>query len=107
MADKVVGGTPKTAPSLCLSCSHGQHVRGHNFDEIVFCHSLERDIKFSVERCSGFNARSETDLYDMRQIAWNIESRKRGTTGFYAEVQEGMETVITPPKSNSPELSDE
>lgn len=100
MADKVINGTPKSAPTLCTSCQSGVCVRGINFEEIVYCNELRRDITFVVERCSAFEHKSETSLYDMKKIAWDVTSRKRDRTGFQPteENPDTMEICVTPPK---------
>lgn len=103
MADKIVrGATPKTAPSLCERCINGTHVRGQNFEEIMFCHDMRRDIPFPVDTCSSFEDRSKASLYDMKKIAWNVESRVRGRTGFTV-TGSSAEIEITPPKKREDE----
>lgn len=103
MADKIVSGaTPKTAPSLCERCQCGTHVRGQNFEELMWCNELRRDITFPVESCTSFVDRAESSLFDMKQIAWSVESRMRGKTGF-AATEGGADVVITPPKRRDEE----
>lgn len=96
--DKVRGGTPKAASSMCLSCRLAQVTRGINCEEIVICRSNGQGVRvsFPVVECSMYDDKSLPPLYEMQNIAWVIKSRNRGPMGF----TEGNRTEITvePPK---------
>lgn len=97
MADKVIGGTPKTAPNLCLSCSRSVCIRGQNFEEFIYCGYMEKQMTFPVEKCNRYSADSETSLSAMEEIAWKVESRHRERAGFNGAEAEKIELVINPP----------
>lgn len=93
--NKVQGGTPKSAPSLCQSCQYSMHVRGFNMREAVHCTFVGRMIHFPVYQCSKYVHGGQADLVEMKKIAWVIESRNRGPWGFKGS--EKTEIVVRPP----------
>ncbi len=66
-------------------------------------------IKFKVAECSEYHPMNVPYLHEMKDIAWKIEARKRGPTGFGADaVKEGeMEVIVTPPKKHRDEPDDD
>ncbi len=82
---KVFGGTRSpSAPRLCDSCSCGVVRRGASeSDENVHCTVTESDVPIRVVECSRYVDRSQPSLWDMRQIAWVLETdSKRQRIGF-------------------------
>lgn len=96
--DKVIGGTPKTEPPLCNSCSYGLIMKGLNLERAAMClqgMGLPIPIPFHVAECSKYCDKSKPSQYEMEKIAWTIETRNRGPKGFVAGMSE---IVISPPK---------
>ena len=94
---KVKDGTPKTARSLCETCSQATVVKGANLEHIVKCGILDKIMNFSVSECSDYNNRTAASLSQMEKIAWRVESRERGPVGFQQTPRE-IDILITPPK---------
>lgn len=107
---KISGGTPKQGKSLCVTCKHAQVVRGQNMEEHTECAAglfgrFNNRVPFRVAECSTHHPANVPELYEMKQIAWNIEARKRGPVGFEKQ-DETMEVVVTPPKKRGHEVPD-
>lgn len=97
---KMHGSTPVTGPSLCHSCIHGQITKGHDFQEHVWCHRswhMPTRITFSVAECSMHVDRTKPTLQEMKEIAWEVQSRPRGPVGFAGTE---VDIQITPPDPN-------
>lgn len=97
---KIVGGTPKLGPSLCATCKYASIVKGQNMEELINCggHQFPHGrVTFRVSECGKYHPMNMPWLYEMREIAWNIEAKKRGPVGFEPPKDE-LEIVITPPK---------
>jgi len=99
MSDKVIGGTPKTGSSLCLTCRNAHVLRGQNFEHHIFCNVAvtTAEINFPVSFCSVYDDKRIPSLGEMKQIAWNIKSRTSVPAGFTGSKQT-TEIVITPPR---------
>jgi hypothetical protein len=109
---KISGGTPKQGKSLCVTCKNAQIVRGQNMEEHVECgeglfgHANHR-VPFRVAECSAYHPANVPYLHEMKQIAWNIEARKRGPVGFEKTDDENdMEVIVTPPKKRPSDTPD-
>lgn len=97
--DKVYKGTPKSGRSLCQTCSHGHCVKGFNeSQEVQYCSFFGEKVNFPVASCNRWSAGNSASIRDMRQIAWVIQSRNRGTWGFNGERE--MEVTVRPPGTN-------
>lgn len=128
MPFKIQNGTPKSGKSLCYSCKHARTVRGQNCEEVTTCNAgifggnlagggnrnhywtelYPGQVPFKVEQCSSYADMNTPSLEDMKQIAWEVTARKRGSAGFGDGVTnpDELETVITPPqKSSKPEIT--
>lgn len=100
---KISGGTPKTGKSLCVTCKHAQIVRGQNMEEHIECssglfNSTRNRVPFRVGECNTYHPSNVPWLHEMKDIAWNIEARKRGPVGFESPESTDMEVIVTPPK---------
>lgn len=99
---KIIDGTPRTQTSLCESCWHSTIINGENFEKIVHCNELGRDIRFKVNRCNRYDDKALPSLQDLEKIAWVVESRVKDKVGFAAggnqEPESDLEIAITPPK---------
>ena len=119
---KIIGGTPKSGKSLCYSCTHCSRRIGQNLEEEVFCGSpsfsgemgYPSKVRFRISECSEYRAFNSPSLGMMKEIAWTIQTRKRGPTGFQpnappTEPDKANETEITvePPKKGSHRYSTE
>lgn len=100
----MAGSTAKSGPSLCRTCKHAQILTGQNGEEIVRCESFHKFLTFRVSTCTSFHPSNMPWKYEMEEIAWLVEARKRGPVGFKPGDPE-MEYVITPPNrgEGSPE----
>lgn len=103
--NKVQGGTPKTAKSLCIGCRNATILKGLNFEEVIYCSELpgwsgESKITFPVVECSKFDDKSRPSLNDYYKTGWVIESRNRGPVGFTDGIETKTEITIKPPKKN-------
>lgn len=106
---KISGATPVSGKSLCMTCKHASVVTGQNCEEIVLCHLFtdggsKGRVPFRVATCGTYHPSTVPWLHEMEDMAWKIEARKRGPSGFQAPAGEDiMEIVITKPRnSNSP-----
>lgn len=82
---KVLDGTRSSnAPRLCDTCSCGIVRRGASeSDEHIHCTVTEGDVQMRVVECSRYIDRSQPSLWDMRQIAWILQTdSKRQKIGF-------------------------
>jgi hypothetical protein len=100
---KISGGTPKSGKSLCLTCKFAQVVRGQNMEEHIECSeglfsAYRSRVPFCVAECKSYHPQNMPWLQEMREIAWNIEARKRGPVGFDKADTGEMEVVVSPPK---------
>lgn len=107
---KISGGTPKVGKSLCVTCKHANIVRGQNMEEHTECGAdlfgrSNNRVPFRVAECSSHHPANMPYLHEMKQIAWNIEARKRGPVGFEKQ-DEMMEVVVTPPKKRGDNMPD-
>lgn len=82
---KIVRGTRSSElPRLCDSCQSGVVRRGASeSDEHIHCTVTERDVTMRVVECSRYEDRTQPSLWDMRQIAWILQTdSKRQRIGF-------------------------
>jgi hypothetical protein len=82
---KVHGGTrSSSAPRLCDTCQSGIVRKGASeSDERVHCLIMRQRIDQRVIECSRYVATNQTSIWDMRQIAWILDSdSKRQRIGF-------------------------
>lgn len=105
LALKILGGTPKTGAPLCNSCRHRRYVRTQDGKEVTRCGAFMfgeyAPVPFPVYECSGHHPVNTPFLHEMEDIAWVIEARRRGPSGFAegAPLEEGeMEVVVTKPR---------
>jgi hypothetical protein len=85
-------------------------VKGNNLEKIIQCTEMHEDhtINFSVSECSNYDSKATPALYEMRQIAWNIETKPKNKAGFTAGVatkgDDGtLDIVISPPRKRDPD----
>lgn len=88
-----------------MGCKHASVVRGQNMQEVIECgyglfKANAHVVPFRVAECSEYLEKNVPSLHEMKEIAWNIEARKRGPAGFDAGNNE-IEVIITGPKKNS------
>jgi len=93
---KVYGGTPVGSESRCDSCLHARIIQGYSESErIVMCGRFEQPLRidFKVAHCSEYEDRRLPELWEMRQIAWELRTKSAGkTTGFV--------TIVPPAEEN-------
>ena len=106
---KIMNGTPKSGKSLCKSCKNAMIIRGQNMEERILCNLSGFSmiwgfgspvVEFAVAECSKYQEVNSPSLAEMKQIAWEVTARKRGSVGFGDGVTnpDELETVITPPR---------
>jgi hypothetical protein len=70
-------------PSLCRSCTRGMQIQGAaDSQEVNYCRSLEKAIRWHVTKCSGYNDKRLPDINDLKQIAWDIIDKGGKKIGF-------------------------
>jgi hypothetical protein len=84
---KVYGGDPDTSvTSLCMTCRNGMRTVGtSSVDVKVHCRMFDKPIQMAfVSECSSYDDKRLPSLYDMRQIAWVLETDRKAqkTIGF-------------------------
>jgi len=82
---KVLSGTRSAhAPRLCDTCRSGVVRRGAaESNEEIYCTLIERKVTMRVIECSRYVDRSRPSLWDMREIAWVLQTdSKRQKIGF-------------------------
>jgi hypothetical protein len=80
----VKGGTPSIAKDLCLTCLAGFIRESAQGKMTKYCNLFGRDINEVVVKCNMFNEKNDTDLQEMKQMAWFItpNAKGRGLMGF-------------------------
>lgn len=82
---RVLNGTRSLhAPRLCDTCQNGVVTRGSSeSDEKVHCMVLRHRVTQRIVECNQYVDRSQPSLWDMRQIAWVLQTdAKRQKIGF-------------------------
>lgn len=76
---KVLGGTRSLhAPRLCDSCSYSVIRRGASeSDEQIHCTATQRPVRTRIVECTSYVDKSQPSLWDMRQIAWVLQTDSR------------------------------
>lgn len=76
---KVLEGTRSLhAPRLCDTCSHGVIRRGASESaENIYCTLIRRGVHERIVECNEYQDRSQPSLWDMRQIAWVLQTDSR------------------------------
>lgn len=99
---KIHGATPKSGRSICTTCKKGNVVKGQNCQEVVFCQSVFSGlVPFKVAECGEYHPTNVPWLHEMEQMAWKIEARRRGASGFNDPTARGdMEVVVTRPRDS-------
>lgn len=100
---KVQGGTPLSGKGLCHTCKGASIVRGQNGEERIVCQlgAFARGgdynglVTFRVAECGRFHPSNMPWLNEMEQMAWIIEARRRGQSGFKNPGE--LEVVVTKP----------
>jgi len=102
---KICNATPKGGKPLCLTCKEARVIKGQNGEERFICtDGLFRPnnvVTFKVAECSQYSPFNVPHLFEMEQIAWRVEARRRGPSGFSVpEGEDKMEYVVKPPSDN-------
>ena len=110
IAFKINGATPKGGKPICGSCKHATVVTGQNCEERILCSAdvFKRTsgiVTIRVATCSSYHPINVPWLHEMEQMAWVVQARRRGPTGFQPEQTE-MEVTIKPPSSYPSSPSD-
>jgi hypothetical protein len=72
------------SPRLCDTCQYGVVRRGApESDEHIYCTYTKQHLARSVIECNRYENRNAVSLWDMRQIAWVLDTdSKRQRIGF-------------------------
>lgn len=102
--NKVIGGTPRSSDSLCKTCRAAFHVRTVNLGEIVICRAIGSGLRIPVPiaECGSYDDKRQPGLYDMQQIAWQVQTRNRGIAGFAPDKNLTIEIEPPDPLRNQP-----
>lgn len=87
---KIFQGTrSQNAPRLCDSCHSGLVTRGPSAnEETVYCDWAEKTVRMRVTECNRYTDRALPSLYEMRKIAWVLETNgNRQGIGFVSSKQ--------------------
>lgn len=108
---KISGETPKSGKAICTSCKYAKMATGQNCEERIICSGGIFDtsrglVTIKVAQCSQYHPMNMAWKYEMEQMAWIVQARKRGPTGFSKPEDGTMEVTIKPPNSGgSPEAT--
>src|SRR5579872_6659838 len=74
----VEGGTP-VGPPLCRTCHSSMYIKGKaEGQELLFCSKIDTwydtPLPFEAYECSAYSDKRLPDLYDMKKVAWIIQS---------------------------------
>ena len=100
------GATPKGGKPLCYSCKHASVVSGQNCEEFIRCtgdmfsHSRGL-VTIRVSSCGSYHPSNVPWLHEMKEIAWKVEARRRGPSGFQQPEESEMEVTIKPPSGQN------
>jgi hypothetical protein len=102
---KIQGETPRGGRSICHSCKHASVVKGQNCQEFVKCGAemfkqTHHVVAFRVAECSSYHPTTMPWLHEMEQMAWTVQARKRGPTGFSNPEENEMEVTIEAPENS-------
>jgi hypothetical protein len=107
---KIQGATPTSGRSLCSTCKHASAIKGQNCEERIICNSeniwaaTNGLVTMKVAMCGSYHPSNMPWLHEMEQMAWIVEARKRGPTGFQQPFEEPMEIRITPPSGGGKDI---
>lgn len=82
---KIMNGTrTSSTPRLCDTCQSGLVRKGAaESDERIYCLIMERNLETRVVECSRYVDRAQPSLWEMKQIAWVLNTdSKREAIGF-------------------------
>lgn len=66
------------APRLCDTCNSGIVRKGASeSEEEVFCQVTNQRVETRVVECNRYNDRAKPSLWEMRQIAWVLQTDSR------------------------------
>jgi hypothetical protein len=73
---KIVNATRSgTAPRLCDTCTNGVITRGvSDSEEQVFCSFMAKPVSMRVTDCNRYTDGGKPSLWDMRRIAWVLDT---------------------------------
>lgn len=75
---KIKGGTVSGKTNLCKTCRDSHITRDRNNQEVTICNSgRARLITSPIAECNRYDDESLPSLYDLRQIAWTVETDKK------------------------------
>lgn len=106
---KIHGGTPKLGKSLCHTCKQAKIVRGQNCEERIICAAGLFDtgalvgkgsgvVTMKVAECGKYHPMNMPWLWEMEEMAWIVEARRRGQSGFQPSHEgDEMSVRIVPP----------
>lgn len=83
---QIKGGTTKGQTNLCKTCRESMITRDRNNHEVTLClYSRVRQITAPIAECNKYDNMSMPSLYDLKQIAWSVETDKKSSKiGFYS-----------------------
>lgn len=98
---KISGATPKSGKAICVSCKHAAIVLGQNCEERILCGGgvfpPSGIVTFKVAQCGAYHPMNMSWKHEMEAMAWIVQARRRGPTGFQKPEEGEMEVTIKPP----------
>ena len=78
--NQVKGGTPNyRSQPLCVTCRSATTMQGYSKSEyIVHCARFDKNVPFPIYQCSGYDDKRQASVYDMKEIAWVLVTKKMG-----------------------------
>ncbi len=88
---KIREGTKNSGDDLCRTCkfSHRFAAARSNRETVLCTRHYDTPIRITepIANCNKYRHANEPDLYDMKEIAWEINLNKGGTIGFMSPEQ--------------------
>lgn len=69
---------------ICVSCRNGMVMEDDRGDRLTWCNNLMRPllVQRPVVQCTDYEERTRESEHEMRKIAWELKTDKRGKLGF-------------------------
>jgi hypothetical protein len=98
---KISGETPRSGVALCKTCKYASIVIGQNCEERIICSGdmfpeTRGIVRFKVAQCGSYHPINTPWKHEMEAIAWKVEARRRGPTGFTPQDNEMIVTIKPP-----------
>ena len=99
MIDFRISGLRRIGKAICVSCKHAAIVLGQNCEERICAARCFHSgiVTFKVAQCGAYHPMNMSWKHEMEAMAWIVQARRRGPTGFQKPEEGEMEVTIKPP----------